>query len=112
MNLSIALDGPAGSGKSTIAKLLAQRLNIMYINTGAMYRAITLIAMRNNINHNDKKNLQKLAESLVMHFDNDKLIVNDEDITDKISMPIISKNVSVYSAIPEIRMFWLDYREK
>lgn len=101
--MSVALDGPAGSGKSTIAKLISQKLNLMYINTGAMYRAITLIALRNGINYKDKEKLCKLIQSLSMHFEEDRLIINGEDVTNEITMPSISKNVSTYAAIPDVR---------
>lgn len=103
MKISVALDGPAGSGKSTVAKLVSEKLNLMYINTGAMYRAITLIAMRKRISCDDRENLIKLIESLEMHFEDARIIVNREDISDEITMPVISKNVPVISAIPEVR---------
>ncbi|RKY74653.1 cytidylate kinase, partial [candidate division KSB1 bacterium] len=61
--LIIAIDGPAGSGKSTTAKLLAQKLNYLYLDTGAMYRAITLKALRQKINEHDDHSLTELAEN-------------------------------------------------
>lgn len=103
MNLSIAIDGPAGAGKSTIAKLVGKKFNLMYINTGYMYRAVTLIALNNNIKYTDKEGLCKLIDSLSMHFEHDKIIVNSKDISDRIVMPDISKNVSNYAAILEVR---------
>lgn len=103
MNLSIAIDGPAGAGKSTIAKLVGKKFNLMYINTGYMYRAVTLMAMEHNIKYTDKENLCKLIDSLSMHFEHDRLIVNSVDISDKIVMPNISKNVSNYAAVLEVR---------
>lgn len=103
MKLSIAVDGPAGAGKSTIAKLLGVKFNLMYINTGAMYRAVTLFAMRKNITIENVYLLCEMIESLEMHFECDKLIVNNEDISEEILMPIISNTVSHYAAIPEAR---------
>lgn len=103
MRLSVAIDGPAGAGKSTIAKIVGKKFNLMYINTGAMYRAITVLAIRNNISYDEVEKLCSLADSLEMHFDNDKIIVNNEDLSDKVNMPNISKLVSNYAAIPEIR---------
>ncbi|AAK79812.1 cytidylate kinase [Clostridium acetobutylicum] len=103
MRLNIAIDGPAGAGKSTIAKLVAKKFRLMYINTGAMYRAVTLMAMRQNIRANDVKKLCDLIESLSMHFENDKLIVNGEDVSEEILLPKTSQNVSDYASVLEVR---------
>jgi cytidylate kinase len=103
MEISVAIDGPAGAGKSTIAKIIGEKFNLMYINTGAMYRAVTLKAMEANISENNVEDLVKIVESLEMHFEEDRLFVNNEDFTDMINMPIISNNVSKYAAIPEVR---------
>lgn len=103
MRLSVAIDGPAGAGKSTIAKMLANRFNLMYINTGSMYRAVTLKAMKENILPEDKISLLKLVDSLEMVFDNDELFVNGESVSEEICLPNISNNVSNYAAIPELR---------
>ena len=103
MRLSVAVDGPAGAGKSTIAKLVGDKFKLMYINTGAMYRAVTLFAMRKNIAKENVPMLCEMIQSLEMHFECDKLIVNNEDISEEILLPIISNTVSHYAAIPEIR---------
>ena len=103
MEISIAIDGPAGAGKSTIAKMIGKKFNLMYINTGAMYRAVTLKAMDANILENNVHGLVKLVGSLEMHFVEDRLYVNNEDLTNMINMPNISNNVSKYAAVPEIR---------
>jgi cytidylate kinase len=103
LKLSVAIDGPAGAGKSTIAKILADRFNLMYINTGAMYRAVTLNALKNNVSPEEKDKLLALVDSLEMHFENDNLIVNGENISEQICLPVISNNVSIYAAISEVR---------
>lgn len=103
MEISVAIDGPAGAGKSTIAKIIGEKFNLMYINTGAMYRAVTLKAMNLNVSEDNVADLVKIVESLEMHFEEDHLFVNNEDLTDMINMPIISNNVSRYAAVPEIR---------
>lgn len=103
MRLSVAVDGPAGAGKSTIAKLLGDKFNLMYINTGAMYRAVALFAIRKNIAIENVPALCKMTQSLEMHFECDNLIVNNEDISEEILLPTISNVVSLYAAIPEIR---------
>jgi cytidylate kinase len=103
LKISVAIDGPAGAGKSTVAKLLAKKFGFMYINTGAMYRAVTLAAMENNIASNDIEALCKLADSLEMHFEGDDIFLNGENISEKITTPEISNNVSKYAAISEVR---------
>ncbi|KGM99169.1 (d)CMP kinase [Clostridium botulinum] len=103
LKINVAIDGPAGAGKSTIAKMVADKFNLMYINTGSMYRAITLKAMENNIAHTEIEKLCILMNSLEMHFENDRLILNGEDINDELTLPRISENVSNYAAILEVR---------
>ncbi|WP_411679481.1 (d)CMP kinase [Clostridium thailandense] len=103
MYISVAIDGPAGAGKSTIANIIADRFKLMYINTGSMYRAVTLMSMRNNINFSNVREVCRLTNSLEMHFENDNIIVNGEDITDEIRSLEVSNNVSNYATIPEVR---------
>lgn len=103
MNISVAIDGPAGAGKSTIANIVANKFRLMYINTGSMYRAVTLMAMRNNISYSNVAEVCRVTDSLEIHFEDDKLIVNGEDVTDEIRSPEVSNNVSNYAAIPEVR---------
>ena len=103
LKISVAIDGPAGAGKSTIAKLVGKEHNLMYINTGAMYRAVALKAEENNLSPEDVEEICKLTEAMEMHFENDDLIVDGENIQDKITMPEISNIVSAYASIPEVR---------
>jgi cytidylate kinase len=103
LNISIAIDGPAGAGKSTIASVIADRFKLMYINTGSMYRAIALMAMKNNIPYTDVKNVCTLMNLLEMHFENNKLFVNGEDVSNEIRSPKVSNNVANFAAIPEVR---------
>lgn len=103
MNISIAIDGPAGAGKSTIAKIIADKLNLMYINTGSMYRVVTLKALENNITEKEINKIEQLIASMNIKFLGDNIIVNDEDLTEKIRMPLINNNVSKYASIPEVR---------
>lgn len=103
MRMSVAIDGPAGAGKSTIAKIVGEKLNLMYINTGAMYRAVTYAAMKENISYEDKEKLVNLLDNLEMHFQGDKLILNGIDITSKLTMPVISNNASNYAALSLVR---------
>lgn len=103
MKINIAIDGPAGSGKSTIAKLIAKELDLMYINTGAMYRAVTLRALENNIMPTEIDRLCELIEGMDMCFINDKLHLNGENVDDILTLPNISNNVSSYAAIRKVR---------
>ena len=105
-NLIIAIDGPAGSGKSTTAKIVAQKLGYLYIDTGAMYRAITFLAIRDKILDNQEKIIE-LAKSckIELNFTNGKtsIKVNDEDLTDEIRSVDVNKNVSDVSKIENVR---------
>ncbi|EOR24863.1 cytidylate kinase [Clostridium sartagoforme AAU1] len=103
MRISVAIDGPAGAGKSTIAKLVAKEFDLMYINTGAMYRAVALVARDNNIDDTNIEGLCSLIDTLDMRFENDDLILNDVNIQEQITMPEISAIVSKYASIQEVR---------
>lgn len=103
MNRNIAIDGPAGSGKSTIAKLIGKKLKLMYINTGAMYRAVTLEALNKGIEAENTEKLSDIINSMEMYFKNDDLYVNNENVSSAITTPHISNNVSKYAAVPLVR---------
>lgn len=103
MRLSIAIDGPAGAGKSTIAKLIGKKYNLMYINTGSMYRAVTLFAMKKGIEPKDVEKLCNLIETLTMHFENDDLFVNGIDVSKELTNIDVTNNVSRYAVVPEVR---------
>lgn len=103
MRISVAIDGPAGAGKSTIAKLVGEKYNLMYINTGAMYRAVALQAKENNLLPEKVDEICNLISNMEMHFENDDLILNGENIQEKITVPSISSIVSGYASIPEVR---------
>ncbi len=105
-NLIIAIDGPAGSGKSTTAQLVAQMLDFVYIDTGAMYRAITYLAIRNNALGNKDKIIEFAANSdIELKFKNGvtNISINGEDLTDKIRTLDVNKNVSDVSKIEDVR---------
>ena len=101
--ITVAIDGPAGAGKSTIAKIIGEKFNLMYINTGSMYRAVTLKALENNISAEEVDKLLVMIDGMDMHIENDELILNGENINSLITMPNISKNVSAYASIREVR---------
>jgi len=112
----VAIDGPSGSGKSTVAKLLAGRLGYMYIDTGAMYRAVALQAKRDNIDINDSAALIRLCESVKLEFvpDNGGLrtILNGEDVSEAIRTPEMSMAASDISARKEVRQALLSLQRR
>jgi cytidylate kinase len=104
--LIIAIDGPAGSGKSTSAKLVAKRLNYLYIDTGAMYRAVTLFALRNNLmGKNDEIIEMAKGLDIVLNFSDGetKITVNGKDVSKEIRTFEVNSNVSEISAIEGVR---------
>lgn len=103
MSFSIAIDGPAGAGKSTIAKMIADNIGFMYINTGAMYRAVTYFALKNNIQPTDSDKLITLINKLDFKFQAEKLLINNVDISGELTSPNISQKVAAYAAVVEIR---------
>jgi cytidylate kinase len=98
----IAIDGPAGSGKSTIARALARRLGWGYLDTGAMYRAVTFAALRNGTDPTDGEKLGDLAQRIQLAID-DRVMVDGVDATDAIRGPEVSGTVSVVAAHPAVR---------
>lgn len=102
--ITIAIDGPAGAGKSTLARRLAGRLGFLYIDTGAMYRAIALSARRLGIGWDDAGRLEELArESRIELLAGGRVLLNGEDISQEIREPEISEGASRVSAIPGVR---------
>lgn len=112
MKISIAIDGPAGAGKSTIAGLIGKKFDLMYINTGAMYRAVTVLAVRNGIDFSEVERLCSLIDDAEMHFEKDKIIVNGEDLSEEIVTPETSNKVSNYAAIAEVRKKLVEQQQK
>lgn len=107
----IAIDGPAGTGKGTISKLIAERLGYIYIDTGAMYRAITLKMIRNRIGIEDEEKILNLLENTKIDLklensaegEKQKVYLDGVDVTDEIRMPEVNERVSPYSAVKIIR---------
>lgn len=105
---SIAIDGPAGAGKSTVAKGVASALGFRYIDTGAMYRAVTLLALKRNIGINDEQTLSELAKNAKIDIidnngSNVTVLLNGEDVTGEIRSPLVTENVSAVSAVAGVR---------
>lgn len=110
--LIITIDGPSGAGKTTVSRMLADRLGYKYIDTGALYRGVALEAISAGLSPENDKGLKKLCSTLKMKFMHDekglRLISNDSDITDQIRTPEISMFASAASARPVVRSFLLD----
>ena len=102
-NIIVAIDGPAGSGKSTIAKLIAKKFNFTYIDTGAMYRMITLYLLENNIDFDDLKEIEKILNTVNLDMQGDKFYLNNVDVTTKIREKRINENVSKVASIKIVR---------
>jgi len=103
----ITIDGPAGSGKSTVSRLLARRLKVLYLDTGAMYRAVALQAKREGVDLKDREKISKLCRDLDLHFKTldgtTRLFVGAEDISAAIRSPEMDMLSSAVSAIKEVR---------
>lgn len=106
-NLKIAIDGPASSGKSTIAKILADELQLVYVDTGAMYRSLTYAALKNNVpvdNESDLMHLLNNSEITLKREGSGQLVfVNEEDVTNEIRQNDVTNNVSVVSSFAGVR---------
>ncbi|MGX7348562.1 (d)CMP kinase [Aerococcus vaginalis] len=114
---TIAIDGPASSGKSTIAKRLAKALNYIYIDTGAMYRAVTKAALDLGMTASDDEKLNELLKTMTIRFEqveagDQRVFVNEEEVTRAIRSDEVSANVSAFSAIPRVREVMVDQQRE
>lgn len=116
----ITIDGPAGSGKSTVAKILARELNLKYIDTGAMYRAITLLALQNNIDCKDEESILKLARNINLQLDSNSVDeskyttvkIDGKDVTDEIRSREVGSAVSIVSKLSGVRKYLVSLQKK
>ena len=112
----IAIDGPAGSGKSTIAKLVAKDMGLVYLDTGAMYRLVTLKALNEGTLGNDGLNelekIKKLLDNLNIDIRENGFYLDDVDVSEEIRKPVVSENVSDVAAIREVREKMVDLQRK
>ncbi|QCX32619.1 (d)CMP kinase [Caloramator sp. E03] len=102
-NLIIAIDGPAGAGKSTISKIIAEKLNIEYIDTGAMYRAVTLKIIRKGISLNDDDAIECMLKETEIDFINGRIYLDGEDVSKDIRTIEVSSKVSDVAAKSYVR---------
>jgi cytidylate kinase len=105
MAIVIAIDGPAAAGKSTIARRLAARLGFIYIDSGAMYRAVALWALREKLDPSDRHRMEQLAlaAGITLKDDGSRVLLNGEDVTEAIRAPDVSRAASLVATISGVR---------
>lgn len=115
MSINVAIDGPAGAGKSTIAKAAAKLLGFIYVDTGALYRTIGVCALRNNVEPSNSEEVIKLLPNtdVSLRFIDgvQRVFLNGEDVSEEIRLPEASMAASNVSAIPEVRKFLFDLQK-
>jgi CMP/dCMP kinase len=99
----VAIDGPAGAGKSTVARSLADRLGFRYLDTGAMYRALTWLALQEGVDVEDGPALGSLAEAAPIYFDGERVLIRGQDVTEEIRQAEIDRIVSAVARHPQVR---------
>lgn len=99
----IAIDGPAGSGKTTVAKLVAKKLGFFYLDTGAIYRSLTLKLLREGIPLTDLSKVVKIARDMKLEFQGERVFLDGKDITEDIRDPNVDRNVSLVAKVAEVR---------
>lgn len=107
----IAIDGPSASGKSTISSKLAHELNLIHVDTGAMYRAVTLYAINNKLNLYDEK-AYLFLESVNISYDKDAIYIDGQDVSKQIRTKIVTDKVSLVSSFPYVRKKMVDIQQK
>ncbi|MCE2402971.1 (d)CMP kinase [Candidatus Poribacteria bacterium] len=102
--MTIAMDGPAGSGKSTVARRVAEKLGLLYLDSGAMYRAVTVLAIENEVEKDISKLIELVKTCRIEFMDNGKkILLNSEDVSVQIRTPEVNKLVADIAKVPEIR---------
>jgi CMP/dCMP kinase len=99
----VAIDGPAGAGKSTIARRLAERLGFIYIDTGAMYRAVALWGLERSVDFSDMHRMEQLAVAAEIELAPGRILLNGADVTEAIRRPEVSDGASKVAVIPGVR---------
>jgi len=108
----IAIDGPAGAGKSTVTRKLAERLDFMFLDTGAMYRAVTLIALESEIPLDDSQRLAEIARTIELRFDGDTVFINGQDRSEDIRTPEVTRKIKSVADAVEVREHLVDLQRR
>ena len=113
MRKIVAIDGPAGSGKGTVAKKISELCNLVYIDTGATYRCVALAVLENNIDYTEEEKIVELAKTLDIKFDElGRTFLNEKDVSSEIRSKEVSKIVSPISSIIKLRELMVDIQRK
>ncbi len=99
----VAIDGPAGAGKSTVTRKLAERLGFMFLDTGAMYRAVTLVALENEVPLDDDRQLANIAQKIELRFDGDTVYIDGQDKSREIRSPEVTRKIKSVADAVEVR---------
>lgn len=112
-SFSIAIDGPSASGKSTVAKIIAKKLNFIYVDTGAMYRAFTYAVLQNELDPTDEASSEKLIGKIDISFSNENhILLNGIDVSKEVRENDVANNVSYIASYKNIRLFLVDLQRK
>ena len=111
--VTIAMDGPAGSGKSTVARRIAEKLGLLYLDSGAMYRAVTLLAIQDGLEANSPKLIDRVKACHIAFTDNGKtILLNAENVSVQIRTPAVNRRVADVAKIPEIRREIVEHQQR
>lgn len=99
----VTIDGPAGAGKSTVARMLAAALGFAFLDTGAMYRAVTLACMKKGLLWDDKLAIFQLANQVSLRMENDRIFLDGHDVSDEIRQPSVTRNIHYIADDPDVR---------
>lgn len=111
-SLTVAIDGPAGSGKSTIAKILAKKYDMTYLDTGAMYRMVAFYSLKNIVTLENKEEVDKMLKEIKLDIVKDQFFINGTDVSLEIRTPEVTAIVSKVAAVKEIREKLVDLQRE
>lgn len=112
MSFIIAVDGPSGTGKGTITKLVAEKFNFQYLDTGAMYRCVTLKMINEKVGLEDEENIENILKNIKINLDGDKILLDDNDVSERIREEDVTKLVSQVSHIPIVRSSMVELQRR
>ncbi len=108
----VAIDGPAGAGKSSVTRLLAERLGFQFLDTGAMYRAVTLAAIHQGVDLHDEPALQTIATKIEIVFDGEEVFIDGKNSTAAIREPEVTRSVASVANAPSVRSYLVDLQRR
>ena len=108
----VAIDGPAGAGKSSVTRLLAERLGFQFLDTGAMYRAVTLAAIDRGVDLHDEPALQTIASKIEIVFDGEEVFIDGKNSTTAIREPEVTRSVASVANAPSVRSYLVDLQRR